>query len=65
MLNRKKTKVELLLETLSDGEWHWSDELADKVGWRFGDPVMKARKKGHPIKRDRVGVQHRYRLPKH
>lgn len=64
MSNRKKTKVELLLEALSDGEWHWNDELAGKVGWRFGDPVMKARRKGYPIDRDRIGLQHRYRLLK-
>lgn len=62
MNNTKKTKVELLLETLSDGEWHWNEELAIKVGWRFNDPVHKARKQGHPIERDQDGTRHRYRL---
>lgn len=60
----KKTKVDLLLEVLSDGEWHWGDELAEKVGWRFGDAVDKARDKGYPIITARVGLKHRYRLPK-
>lgn len=62
----KETKVDLLLKILSDGEWHWGDELAakEKVGWRFGDAVDKARDKGYPITTDRVGLKHRYRLPK-
>lgn len=67
MGNRKKTKAELLIEVLSDGQWHWGDELAqaDKVGWRFGDAVDKARgKKGFPIIRERVGLKHKYRLPR-
>ncbi len=64
MRKPKETKVDLLLKVLSDGEWHWGDELAEKVGWRFGDPVDKARDKGYPIKTDRVGLKHRYRLPK-
>lgn len=66
MHKRKKTKVELLIEALSDSEWHWGDELAlpEKVGWRFGDAVLKARKKGYPIITERIGLKHRYQLPK-
>lgn len=56
----KKTKISLLVEFLSDGEWHWGDELAlpEKVGWRFGDAVDKARGKGYPIITERVGFKH-------
>lgn len=64
MQKRKKTKVQLLIELLRDGAWHWNDELDVKVGWRFGDTVFKARKKGYPIKTERVGLKHRYRLLK-
>lgn len=42
MRNRSKTKVELLLSVLRDGSWHLGDELAVKVGHRFGDAVKKA-----------------------
>nr|RNJ65625.1 MAG: hypothetical protein EDM05_30230 [Leptolyngbya sp. IPPAS B-1204] len=35
MRSLKKTKVDLLLEVLADGDWHWGDELAKKVGRRF------------------------------
>lgn len=64
MRNLKKNKLELLLEVLSDGEWHWGDELAIKVGWRFGATIDLARKKSYPIKTERVGLQNRYRLRK-
>ncbi len=64
MRNLKRTKVDLLLEVLSDGEWHWGDELAVKVGWRFGDPVDKARERGYPIIRERLRLKHRYRMLK-
>ncbi len=64
MLKLKKTKVELLVEVLSDYEWHWGDELAVRIGWRFGDAVSKAREKGYPIITERVGLKHRYRLLK-
>jgi hypothetical protein len=60
----KKTKLDLLLETLSDGEWHWGDELAVKVGWRFGATIKERRTKHHPIETERLGLQHRYRLRK-
>lgn len=64
MRNLKKTKLDLLLEVLSDREWHWAEELARKVGHRFGAVVKVARDKSHKIETDRVGLQHRYRLLK-
>lgn len=66
MQKLKKTKVELLMEALADGEWHWGDELAlpEKVGWRFGDAKHKAEKQGYLIETERVGLKYRYRLLK-
>lgn len=64
MPKRKKTKVELLLEVLRDGDWHWGDELAEKVGYPFGDAKYKAEKQGYLIDKDQVGLKHRYRLQK-
>ncbi|HEY9802287.1 MAG TPA: hypothetical protein V6D25_18145 [Leptolyngbyaceae cyanobacterium] len=64
MQKRKKTKLDLLLEVLSDNEWHWGDELAVKVGHRYGDPVYKGRHRGYPIQTERVSLKHRYRLAK-
>jgi len=63
-MKTKKTKLELLLEVLSDGEWRWGNELDVKVGWRFGATIKEARYKGYPIETNRVGSQCRYRLPK-
>jgi len=64
MRSLKKTKLDLLLEVLSDGEWHWNDELAVKVGWRFGATIKEGRTKSYLIETERVGLQHRYRLRK-
>jgi hypothetical protein len=65
MQKRKKTKVELLIEILRDGTWHLSDELAFKVGHRFGDAVKKARIMGYNIQTEWAGTgqQQKYRLP--
>ena len=63
MRKRKKTKVELLLEVLADGNWHWGEELAIKVGYRFGDPIYKARHRLNcQIEKARIGLKHKYRL---
>ena len=64
MNKRKKTKVELLLEVLRDGAWHLGDELAVKVGHRFGDAVKKSRRLGYNIQTEWAGVgqKHKYRL---
>lgn len=59
----KITKVDKLIEVLRDGHWHSGDELAAKVGFRFGDTIFKARNKGYSIERRQVGgSQHEYRL---
>jgi hypothetical protein len=62
MQQSKVTKVALLVEVLRDGEWHWADELAEKVGWRFGATIKEARDKSYVIETNRVGLKHRYRL---
>jgi hypothetical protein len=59
---KKSTKMDLLLSVLSDGDWHWGDELATKVSWRFGAAIGEARKRGNEIQTDRIGLKHRYRL---
>jgi hypothetical protein len=64
MRTLKKTKLDLLLDVLSDYDWHWGKELDDKVGWRFEATIKTARYKGYRIETDRVGLQHRYRLLK-
>ncbi len=60
----KKTKLDLLLDVLLDGEWHWGDDLAIEVGHRFGATIKDARSKGYPVETDRVGLKHRYRMRK-
>ncbi len=62
MPSLNKTKVELLLEALADGEWHWSEELASKVSWRFGATIKDARDKGYLIETGSLGKHYRYRL---
>jgi hypothetical protein len=64
MQQTKVTKVDLLMDVLNDGEWHWGDELAVKVGWRFGATIKEARDKGYAIETARIGRKHRYRLVK-
>lgn len=58
----KKTKLELLLAALADLDWHWGEDLATKVGWRFGATIKEARYKSYSIETKRMGVQSRYRL---
>ena len=58
----KRTKLDLLLSVLVDLDWHWGEELAVDVGWRFGATIKEARHKGYSIETDRVGAQFRYRL---
>jgi hypothetical protein len=53
---RKKTKVQILLDVLKDGTPHLGDELAIKVGHRFGDAISKARKKGYSILTEPTGM---------
>lgn len=62
MRTLKQTKLDLLLEVLSDQDWHWNEELATEVSWRFGATIKEARDKGYLIETERIGLQHRYRL---
>jgi biotin operon repressor len=48
------TNLERLIAILKDGKWHSSDELANKVSWRFGHTVFEARKKGYSIEKRKV-----------
>lgn len=62
MKTKKTTKIDLLIAVLCDHQWHWGDELALKVSWRFGAAIKDARSKGHQIETERVGPKWRYRL---
>lgn len=65
MYARKPTKLDLLLNILSDHEWHSGDELASSpVGWRFGAVIHEARGRGYQIKTDSRGQKGWYQLPK-
>jgi predicted nucleotidyltransferase len=47
--NRGVTKLEQLISLLSDGKWHSSQEISEKVAWRFGHTIYEARKQGYQI----------------
>lgn len=61
-----KTKVSLvtrLIDLLSDGKWHTSQELAEKISFRFGATIHTARKSGYNIESNRIENQdYEYRL---
>jgi hypothetical protein len=59
---KKPNKIDLLLKVLADRKWHWGDELASEVTWRFGATIKEARSKGYPIETNQVGKRFRYRL---
>ncbi|WP_448597121.1 hypothetical protein [Thermoleptolyngbya sp.] len=57
-----KNKLQLLLEILSDHQWHWGEELAAKVGWRFGAVIKEARCRNFQIETRNEGRKWCYRL---
>lgn len=64
-MEQRKTQLQKLLNVLSDGEWHWTDELVREVGHRFSVSIQAARSKGYNIPSPvREGRQNRYRLIK-
>lgn len=66
MKREHSSKHDLLLDLMSDGEWHDSDELNKNVGHRFGSAIDKARKKGFLIDKERIKKnEFRYRLVGH
>jgi predicted nucleotidyltransferase/biotin operon repressor len=56
------TKLEQLISLLSDGEWHSSQEIAEKVSWRFSSAVHAARKQGYQIEKYQNGNYFEYRI---
>lgn len=64
MKTKKTTKIDLLIAVLSDHQWHWGNELAVEVSWRFGATIKDARNRGYQIETEQVGPKWRYRLPK-
>ncbi|MBP0013783.1 MAG: hypothetical protein J7545_01240 [Roseofilum sp. SBFL] len=62
---KKMTNLKKLLGVLCDYLWHSSDELVDKVSWRFGHTIHEARKKGYSIETRKIGHnEYEYRMLK-
>ncbi len=61
-MSNNKTNLVRLINLLGDHDWHWAEELAAQVCWRFGATIYEARHKGYVIETDPVGKKHRYRL---
>lgn len=65
MTEPKVTKIDLLLDLMSDGEWHYPNDLVT-VSHRFGDTMHRAKEKGYLIQTERIkGNSCRYRLIGH
>lgn len=65
MNQQKVTKIDLLLALMSDGEWHYPNDLLT-VSHRFGDTMHRAKEKGYLIETERIkGNACRYRLIGH
>jgi biotin operon repressor len=63
MKNRDESNLTRLLKLLDDKAWHSGEELAAKVGWRFGATIHEARGKGYRIEKRRTGHnQYEYQL---
>ena len=45
--DQEEGTLQKLLAILSDGQWHSADELASKVGSRFGQTIFEMRRKGY------------------
>jgi hypothetical protein len=57
------TTMERLMQVLSDGGWHSTEELVQEVGHRFSATVHVAKQRGHRIEKRRVDKnQFEYRL---
>lgn len=50
----KATQLKELSSLLSDGQWHSSQELAEKMSWRFGSAIYQLRKQGYQIEKHRT-----------
>lgn len=59
----KTSLPEQMLELMSDGHWHSSDELVSKISHRFSATIHVLRKRGHQFEKRRLeGQKHEYRL---
>jgi hypothetical protein len=56
------TKLELLVDLMSDGGWHSTDDLVCRVGHRFSATKFVAERKGYQFDRRRNGQNFEYRL---
>lgn len=60
-VKQRETQLKKLLTVLSDGEWHSTNELVEKVGHRFSVSIQAAREQEQDIRRVREGRQNLYR----
>jgi len=61
--NSGVTNLEKIIALLMDGEWHSSQEISEKITWRFGHTVHVARKQGYQIeKRKTANNRFEYRI---
>jgi hypothetical protein len=52
-----------LLRLMSDGRWHKSEELVEKISHRFSATMHVLKKRGHQFDKRRIERQrHEYRL---
>jgi len=57
------TTLEKLMQLLSDGNWHSTEELVQEVGHRFSATIHVAKQRGDRIEKRRVDKnQFEYRL---
>jgi hypothetical protein len=57
------TLCDRMIELMSDGCWHSSDELVESISHRFSATMHVLRKKGYEFQKRRIqGQQHEYRL---
>lgn len=60
----ENTSFEQLVSLLGDGNWHSSQEISEKIAWRFGHTVHEARKQGYRIEKHKTTDDcFEYRIP--
>jgi hypothetical protein len=62
-LNRKETLPDRLLNLMSDGYWHPSEELVEQISHRFSATIHILKQRGYKFDKRHVdGHEYEYRL---